>query len=153
PSRRANAASTRPSRGDIFTEQLAGHFHWTATEEPGRDRGARPRGRSPGRAASSRKMRRSAALPPRQRAVSPVETRQNGDEGVTSTTRQCETRKRMDPNRKCRLNAFGFVTAMLTAFFAATLLGDGSAQDPASPPSGQPVAEACSADRFPVLGG
>src|SRR5262249_32808176 len=31
PSRRANAASTRPSRGDIFTEQLAGHFHWTAT--------------------------------------------------------------------------------------------------------------------------
>src|SRR5262249_47714799 len=33
PSRRANAASTRPSRGDIFTEQLAGHFHWTATEE------------------------------------------------------------------------------------------------------------------------
>jgi len=60
----------------------------------------------------------------------------------------------MDPNRKCRLNAFGFVTAMLTAFFAATLLGDGSAQaDPASPPSGQPVAEECWADRFPVLGG
>src|SRR5262249_14831951 len=32
PSRLANAASTRPSRGDIFTEQLAGHFHWTATQ-------------------------------------------------------------------------------------------------------------------------
>ena len=31
PSRRANAAETRPSRGDIFTEQLEGHFHWTAT--------------------------------------------------------------------------------------------------------------------------
>src|SRR2546427_11115578 len=31
PSRRANAASTRPSGGDIFTEQLEGHFHWTAT--------------------------------------------------------------------------------------------------------------------------
>ena len=33
PSRRANAASTRPDRGDIFTEQLEGHFHWTATQE------------------------------------------------------------------------------------------------------------------------
>ena len=31
PSRRANAASTQPSGGDIFTEQLEGHFHWTAT--------------------------------------------------------------------------------------------------------------------------
>src|SRR5262249_42664862 len=41
PSRRANAASTRPSRGDIFTEQLAGHFHWTATVEDGRTGGAR----------------------------------------------------------------------------------------------------------------
>ena len=31
PSPRANAASTRPGRGDIFTEQLEGHLHWTAT--------------------------------------------------------------------------------------------------------------------------
>src|SRR2546422_8695960 len=54
PSRRANAASTRPSGGDIFTEQLEGHFHWTATVAaagPHSSRGGRAeRGGAPGAA-------------------------------------------------------------------------------------------------------
>src|SRR6266852_6717036 len=29
----AHAAGRRPTRGDIFTEQLEGHFHWTPTQE------------------------------------------------------------------------------------------------------------------------
>ena len=49
-------------------------------------------------------------LAPRNRAVSSVESGQHGDEGVTSPTRQGETKKKMGPNRKSR-----FMSAMLLA--------------------------------------
>src|SRR5262249_58249209 len=45
---------------------------------------------------------RSAVLAPQIRTVSPVESGQHGDRGVTSPTPQRETRKHMGPNRKSR---------------------------------------------------
>src|SRR2546425_6719628 len=53
PSRRANAASTRPSGGDIFTEQLEGHFHWTATGAAAGPHFSRGGPRQPGRLAGA----------------------------------------------------------------------------------------------------
>ncbi len=45
---------------------------------------------------------RSAVLVPGKRAVSHAASGQHGSEGVTSPTRQCETRKKMGPNRQSR---------------------------------------------------